>query len=74
MITEEQKYKAYVLSVAGFALMTPFGRLWMDFYEIVRNIGVGGFFGYTLICTGLFVVGLILIEHGRSMLIEKRKF
>ena len=74
MITEEQKYKAYVLSIAGFALMTPFGKLWLDFYEIVRNIGIGGFVGYTLICGGFFVVGLTFIEHGRSMLIEKRKY
>ena len=73
MITEEQKYKAYVLSVAGFALMTPFGKLWLDFYEVVRNIGVRGFIGYTLICGCLFLGGFILIEHGRSMLIEKRK-
>lgn len=74
MITEEQKYKAYILSIAGFALMTPFGKLWLDFYEIVRNIGIGGFVGYTLICGCLFLGGLILVEHGRSMLIEKRKF
>ena len=73
MITEEQKYKAYVLSLAGFALMTPFGKLWIDFYEIIRNIGIGGFIIYTLICGCLFLAGLTFIEHGRSMLIEKRK-
>ncbi len=54
--------------------MTPFGKLWLDFYDVVRSIGIGGFVGYTLVCSSLFFIGLIFIKHGRSMLIEKRKF
>ena len=73
MITEQQKYKAYILSLAGFALMTPFGKLWVDFYEIIKALGVKGFAAYVLVCICLFGAGLTFIEHGRSMLIEKRK-
>lgn len=73
MVTEEQKYKAYTFNFGGFAMMAPFGKLWLDFYEIIKNIGLIGFIIYSIIAFGLLIVGLAHVEKGRAILSEKRK-
>ena len=71
MITEEQKYRAYTLNIAGFALMTPFGKIVLDFAELIKNVGPGWFLAHVVVSIFLFVWGLTWIERGYSILDEK---
>ncbi len=69
MITEEQKYRAYTFNLAGFALMTPFGKLVLDVLSIYREFEFNIFsIGYIIFCFVLVIVGLKSIAHGRDIL------
>ncbi len=64
MIFEENKYRAEVFKIAGFALLTPLGRLVLSFIEhglpaIADNCPMN------IITAGiLFVLGIIFIQRG----------
>ena len=72
MISEEQKYRAEVSKIVGFALMAPFGRavtdpyLFKDFDPIIITF----YIVYTLI---LLIFGLGLILEGCDILNIKRR-
>lgn len=72
VITEEQKYRAYTFNIAGFALMTPAGKVVLDFANIIKDLGYIGFFAYVLTSLLLFILGLTFIELGRSILNTRR--
>ena len=64
MIHEENKYRAEVFKIAGFALMTPFGTIVLDmfrsgFINLKPNIIIA-------LLTSLLLVylGVILIQRG----------
>jgi|GEM_PF-1751382 len=73
MITEEQRYRAYTLSIAGFALMTPLGKVFLEYFYIFREYGPILFFINLVISALLFLAGLTFVDHGRSILSERRK-
>ena len=63
MIEEYQKYRAEILRVAGFALMTPVGKLFLNMLELNFNLNVQFFtnlFGSLM----LFILGVILLHVG----------
>lgn len=68
MITEEQRYRAYTLNIFGFVLLTPAGKLFLEFREYLSNFGPVGFVIYLVICLGIAIVGFGLIELGRETL------
>lgn len=37
MATDEQKYSSEVNKIAGFGLMTPFGRVFIDPFTLFKN-------------------------------------
>lgn len=71
VITEEQKYRAFTFNVAGFALMTPLGKVVLDFSDLIKNYGLDWFFAHIVISALLFLWGLTCIEKGRSILYRK---
>ena len=73
MITEEEKYKAYTLNIAGFAVMTPLGKVVLDNIQLFRNVGAKWFLINLIIALGLFGFGLTLIELGRTILHRYRR-
>ena len=68
MISEDQQYRAEVFKIAGFALMTPLGRIVIDYIEIFKQIGPLMFGINLFIAFLLFLVGLTFIEMGRNIL------
>ena len=69
MINDEQLYRAYTFNVAGFALMTPFGKLILDALSIYKGFELTIFsVSYIIFCFGLVIVGLRSIAHGRDIL------
>ena len=69
MITEEQKYRAYTFNFAGFALITPSGKLILDALDMYKDFELSIFsIGYILFCFGLSIVGLWSIARGRDIL------
>ena len=74
VITEEQKYRAYTFNIAGFAMMTPLGKVVLDYVPIFRELGLGWFIFNVLLSLFLFIAGLTFIEHGRNMLEERRRY
>ena len=72
VITEEQRYKAYTYNIAGFALMTPVGKIVLNYMEIFKETGPIMFIINSLVALFLFTLGLTFIEIGRSILYIKR--
>ena len=63
MITEEE-YQAEVYKIAGFALMSPMGKLVLDVPGIDFSNLNFQFFIYVGLCTLLFFIGFIMILNG----------
>lgn len=68
MVKEEQRYRAYTLNVLGIGLTTPLGKVFFDFFKIVKDTGWGSVTFYFTVSIGLFIVGLTFIEMGRRIL------
>lgn len=73
MVTEERRYKAYTLNIAGFALMTPLGKVFLDYVGIFKEIGLGWFIFNFVFSVFFFLVGLTFVDRGRSILEERRR-
>ena len=74
MITEEDKYRAYTFNFAGFAAMTPFGRIVIENVKLFNELGPLCFFINLVVSICLFVWGLTLVEQGRTILDKYRRF
>lgn len=72
-VTEEQKYRAYTYNIAGFALMTPLGKVILEYPILFEQMGSQRFLIYLLGTLLLFCWGLIFVEVGRNILYERRK-
>lgn len=71
MIVEENKYRAEVFKIAGFALLTPAGRLALSFTEHGFS-GLADHFPLNIvIAMGLCILGIIFIQRGFEFLRNK---
>ena len=73
MITEEQRCRAYTINIAGFALMTPLGKIVLEYASLFKEMGLILFFLNVFISGILFIFGLTFVDHGRSILNERGK-
>ena len=74
MTTEPQKYRAYTFNIAGFALISPSGRIFFEPVALFKECGPILFFVYIIISLGLALLGLILLLKGYDILdLEERK-
>lgn len=65
---ENKKYRANTFNIAGFALMTPLGAIFIDFIRLFKDIGLIWFMVQLLISVLLFAVGLTCLEIGRNIM------
>ena len=68
--SEQQKYRAYTYNIAGFALITPFGRLILDpitTAQIFEKFGPLIFAGYIFLCILFAMAGFKSISIGRDI-------
>ena len=71
MVTEVQKYRAQFFQVSGFCLMSPFGKLILEFLDIKLN-DLNLRFIFYLACTVLLAfTGIIMILQGLDT-VEKK--
>ena len=71
MISESEKYRAYTYNIAGFALLTPLGKLILDPITtamILEKFGLLIFAGYVSLCILLAIIGCRAIAIGRDIL------
>ena len=73
MVREQEKYVAYSFNIAGFALMTPLGKLILDALEIYNDFKFSIFFAfYVIFSLILGTLGLSAILFGRGILDSKK--
>lgn len=72
MITKEREYKATTYQVAGFSMLSPFGRFFLDPFTLFKESSGLNLFIYFAICVLLVFCGLILIEKGRDILRDEK--
>ena len=70
MINELNKYRVDIFKIAGFAVMVPFGRLFIEPTVIFNEVGLIGFPIYVMISFGLFMLGLMFICKGYDIIEE----
>ena len=73
MITEVQKYRAQLFQISGFSLITPIGKLILDFLNLKQTDISLKFFIYIVTAILLAFIGLVLILHGMTILEERRE-
>ena len=75
MVREQEKYVAYSFNIAGFALVSPLGKIILDALEIYEGFRLSWFFiGYIVFCTLLAIIGVWSIFYGRGILnLEREK-
>ena len=71
MITEEQKYRAEILKITGFALIAPFGKVFLTlpFIEIFKLPAESVL--YMLLTIGLTIIGIIILSIGVDLITER---
>lgn len=72
MLTEEQKYKASVFKIIGIAMLSPFGRIFLDPLSFCLKYGLTFSIFYVLFSVLVAIFGFILIEKGRDIIDIKR--
>ena len=68
MIKEIDKYCAEIFKIAGFALMTPFGRVIIQPTVVFNELSMIGFIVYVPFAFFMFVIGLFLLLKDYNIL------
>ena len=72
MITEEE-YRAETFRIAGFAMWTPLGSIFLNPFSSLKEAGPTYFIGYIIVSILLSIAGLYHLEKGRDILDKKDK-
>ena len=73
MVREDQKFRAEVFKICGFALMTPLGRFVLDFLKSGFNGTITYFVAELILSLILFLSGAIMIQIGYEAVQELNK-
>ena len=73
MVTKQQEYQAQFFQISGFCLMTPLGKLVLNFLDFELKDLTLKFFLYCLFTLFLLYLGIILVLHGMEPLEERRQ-
>ena len=68
MIKEVEKYGAEIFKIAGFACMSPFGRIIIQPSTVFNELGLIAFIFYMIFALFLVLIGLILLLKGYDIL------
>lgn len=68
MVAENKKYTAYSYNIAGFALITPIGKIVLEPISTFNEFGLTPFIYYSVVCILLAIIGFCLVIHGRGIL------
>ncbi len=68
MVVESKKYRAQFFQVSGFCLMTPMGKLVLEFLDIGWDDLTIKFFFYLIVALVLTYFGIIFIIRGMEIL------
>lgn len=72
MITKEEEYMARSYQIAGFALIAPLGRFFLDPFSMLNGTGSPMFNIFIIVSLALAFTGLVFIDKGRDILKLKR--
>ena len=68
MNIELEKYRADIFKIAGFAVMTPLGRIFVEPVAVFREFGIIGSITYSIFSILLSLLGLIFFAKGYDIL------
>lgn len=67
MNLNKNKYRVEILKIFGLAMLTPFGRLFLDPLYIISNYKISGLLAYATIAFITLVIGIIFINRGLEL-------
>ena len=73
MTSDLQKYRANMFQIAGLSLMTPVGKLVLDFLKFSLSDLNLQFLAYVIFSSFLFYVGIIFLFKGDEILERRDK-
>ncbi len=68
VIKEVDKYGSEIFKIAGFAFMSPFGRIIVQPSIVFNELGFNGFIFYIIFSLFLFFIGIISLIKGYNIL------
>lgn len=72
MISKETEQRSEVLKIAGFALLTPFGRIFMEPVAVFEEFGLIFFLAYLIISIIIGLLGICCIFRSCDILTIRR--
>ena len=71
MVSKLQEFQAQFFQIAGFACMTPIGKIFLNILDLeLKDLSIK-FFIYSLVSVFLFCIGIILNIKGMEYLEER---
>ncbi len=73
MLDEIDKFRVQIFQISGFALMTPFGKIFLEPWTLFRELGIYGVASYFILTLILELFGISLILKSYDILEKNRK-
>lgn len=71
MLSKQTEQRAEILKIAGFALITPFGRIFIEPMIVIKEFNSPWIFAYVLFVIFIAIVGLEFIVRSCDILSTK---
>ncbi len=72
MIDELNKYRVEILKIIGFAMLSPFGRLFLQPLEIFKEYGLILTMCYAIMSIATGLLGFVIIIRGYEIIEEDK--
>ena len=72
MLNEIDKFRIQVFQISGFALMMPFGKIFLEPWTLFKELNTTGLVLYFIITSILELIGICLILKSHDILIDRK--
>ncbi len=73
MIPKDEEYRAEIFKIAGFAMMAPIGKFFLEPWVIFKEVNNGIFFIFLVVSLLLAYIGLVFVMKGYDILLIHRR-
>lgn len=73
VIPKDEEYRSEIFKIAGFAMMAPIGKFFLEPWVIFKEINIIKFVIFLAVSSFLAYAGLIFIMKGYDILLANRR-
>ncbi len=73
MIPKDEEYRTEIFKIAGFAMMAPIGKFFLEPWVTFKEVNNGIFFIFLIVSLFLAYIGLVFVMKGYDILLIHRR-